>query len=118
MSASASTTATAPELDSEWMKFMSRLSRQQNCDNVDEDDDSGSESNVECHPSSSVFSTNPTAAASAAAAAAAISTANGTKQKKSCISKKSQRRTYTFIDSGDGGDAHQSTTTRRHLNTQ
>ena len=99
-SATAATAATAPELDTEWMKFMSRLTRQQNCDNVDEDDDSGSEYNVECHPSSSVFSTNPTAAASAAAAAAANSTANGNKQKKSCISKKSQRRTYSFIDAG------------------
>ena len=87
----------APELDTEWMKFMSRISRKQNCD-ADDGDDSDSESNAECHPSSSVFSTTPTAAASAAAAAAAISTACGNKQKKSCISKKSQRRTYSFID--------------------
>jgi hypothetical protein len=109
MSASATTAAaTAPELDTEWMKFMSRLSRQQNCDNIDEEDDSDSESISECRPSSCVFSTTPTAAASAAAAAAAISTANGNKQKKSCISKKSQRRTYSFIDAGDGGDAPQS----------
>ena len=109
MSASATAvSAPAPELDTEWMKFMSRLSRQQNCDNVDEEDDSDSESISECRPSSCVFSTTPTAAASAAAAAAAISTANGNKQKKSCISKKSQRRTYSFIDAGDGGDAPQS----------
>ena len=94
--------AAAPELDTEWMKFMSRLSRQQNCDNADDGDDSDSEYNAECHPSSSVFSTTPTAAASAAAAAAAISTACGNKQKKSCISKKSQRRTYSFIDTAEG----------------
>jgi len=100
--------AGAPELDTEWMKFMSRISRKQNCD-ADDDDGDDSDSNAECHPSSSVFSTTPTAAASAAAAAAAISTACGNKQKKSCISKKSQRRTYSFIDNDvTVGDVQQS----------
>ena len=101
---SASGTSTAPELDTEWMKFMSRLSRQQNCDNADSDN-SDSEPNVEkCRMSSSVFSTAPTAAATAAACAAATATANGNKVKKSCISKKSQRRTYSFIDAAVNDD--------------
>jgi hypothetical protein len=92
----------APEIDAEWMKFMSRLSRQQNCDNADSDN-SDSEPNVEkCRMMTpSVFSTAPTAAATAAASA----TANGNKLiKKSCISKKSQRRTYSFIDTAVNDD--------------
>jgi hypothetical protein len=101
---SASGTPTTPELDTEWIKFMSRLSRQQNCDNADSDN-SDSEPNVEkCGMSSSVFSTAPTAAATAAASAAATASANGNKVKKSCISKKSQRRTYSFIDAAVNDD--------------
>ena len=30
-----------PEIDAEWMKFMSRITRQQNCDTADVDNDSG-----------------------------------------------------------------------------
>lgn len=85
----------APGLDTEWMKFMSRISRQQNCDNVDESDsdENSSPPNEDCSPSN-VFSTRPTAAAAAVSAA----TGKGDKPKKSCISKKTQRRTYSFID--------------------
>ena len=92
------------EIDAEWMKYMSRISRQQNCDNadseIDADDDDydpavGGESRMSS--SSCAFSTAPTAAATIAA----LATANGNKHKKSCISKKSQRRTYSFIDDDD-----------------
>jgi hypothetical protein len=93
-----------PELDTEWMKFMSRISRQQNCDNADSDADA--EPNIDDERRlitsvSSVLSTAPSAAASAAASATAASMANGNKPKKSCISKKTQRRTYSFIDDGN-----------------
>jgi len=97
----------AAELDTEWMKYMSRISRQQNCDNADsdtDDDDDACEPAVggECRRSSScAFSTAPTAAATVAATVAALATANGNRHKKSCISKKSQRRTYSFIDDDD-----------------
>ena len=83
-----------PGLDTEWMKFMSRISRQQNCDNADDSDSDENAylPNEDCSQSN-VFSTKPTAAASSAAASG-----KGDKHKKSCISKKSQRRTYSFID--------------------
>lgn len=88
-----------PELDSEWMKFMSRISRQQNCDNVDESD---SDENISIHNEdcslSHVFSTTPAGHVAAATSALASTTVTGNKHKKSCISKKSQRRTYSFID--------------------
>jgi len=84
--------SSAPELDTEWMKFMSRISRQQNCDGDDGDDGDGGDDDVESntiyHPLSSGFSTIP----------ASSSIVSGMKLKKSCISKKSQRRTYSFID--------------------
>ena len=32
-----------PEIDAEWMKFMSRITRQQNCDTVDADNDSSND---------------------------------------------------------------------------
>ena len=84
-----------PQLDTEWMKFMSRISRHQNCDNADSDNDS--DSNVEEESrisSSSLYST----AASASTVGAGTTIASGTKVKKTCISKKSQRRTYSFVD--------------------
>jgi hypothetical protein len=86
-----------PGLDTEWMKFMSRISRQQNCDNADESDsdENYSLTNEDCSPSR-VYSTTPTAATASTAATAA--TGKSDKHKKSCISKKSQRRTYSFID--------------------
>ena len=101
-----SNTIMSQPLDAEWMKFMSRISRQQNCDNVDgsDDDDNSSLPNDDCSLSH-VFSTRPGAAASSAASSAAP--VCGNKPKKSCISKKTQRRTYSFIDAvvtdGTGG---------------
>jgi hypothetical protein len=84
------------ELDTEWMKFMSRISRQQNCDDADDDIiSSGDESSLITQQSSVVTTTAVNQQPShpnshAAASAAAV--------KKSCISKKAQRRTYSFLD--------------------
>jgi hypothetical protein len=80
------------ELDTEWMKFMSRISRQQNCDDADDDIiSSGDESSLITQQSSVVTTTavkqQPGHPNSHAAAV-----------KKSCISKKAQRRTYSFLD--------------------
>ena len=104
-------------LDTEWMKFMSRISRQQNCDNVDDSDsdENSSVHNDDCSPSN-VFSTRPAAAAAGAAAVASSVGGKGDKPKKSCISKKTQRRTYSFIDAaavctgGGGGGGGGATT--------
>jgi hypothetical protein len=93
------------ELDTEWMKFMTRISRQQNCDNADDyddedDDDETSEGENEViTPSASVSasvgsSTNTPKITSAVANASA----SAVSAKKSCISKKAQRRTYSFLD--------------------
>ena len=80
------------ELDTEWMKFMSRISRQQNCDDADDDIiSSGDESSLITQQSSVVTTTavkqQPGHPNSHAAAV-----------KKSCISKKAQRLTYSFLD--------------------
>lgn len=94
---SASGAPDTPQLDTEWMKFMSRISRHQNCDNADSDNDS--ELNVEEESrlsSSSLYST-----AASASVGVADTIASGTKVKKTCISKKSQRRTYSFVDTAE-----------------
>jgi hypothetical protein len=88
-------------LDTEWMKFMTRISRQQNCDNADEssggeeecsDGGGGAGLGLDIHmppvpllpQSTSVKTANPSSKPSL--------------NKKSCISKKAQRRTYSFLD--------------------
>jgi hypothetical protein len=80
------------ELDTEWMKFMSRLSRHQNCDNADDDtsEDDNSEPNIQQSITRDIDTT----------ASQAISSRlqQSTTVKKSCISKKAQRRTYSFLD--------------------
>ena len=91
---SASGAPDPPQLDTEWMKFMSRISRHQNCDNADSDNDS--DSNVEDESRISSSSLYSTAASASVGVGATI--ASGTKVKKTCISKKSQRRTYSFVD--------------------
>ena len=83
-----------PEIDAEWMKFMSRITRQQNCDTVDAENDSGDDDDDEGDDCNAV----------AAASTVHIyknttgPEQSGVKLRKSCISKKSQRRTYSFID--------------------
>jgi hypothetical protein len=84
------------ELDTEWMKFMTRISRQQNCDNADES--SGGED--ECSDLDIGVTTTPVGIVShqpLSNAPSAIS--SKLSAKKSCISKKAQRRTYSFLDS-------------------
>lgn len=101
------------ELDTEWMKFMTRISRQQNCDNAD-DESSGDEdecSNCGTHTatpvpvlsfnsSSNMTSTTTTTTTSIRTTTNAPATISPKlSAKKSCISKKAQRRTYSFLDS-------------------
>jgi hypothetical protein len=82
------------ELDTEWMKFMSRISRQQNCDDADDDIiSSGDESSLITQQSSVVTTTAVNQQPGHPNSASASATV-----KKSCISKKAQRRTYSFLD--------------------
>lgn len=93
-----------PEIDAEWMKFMSRITRQMNCDTVDDDsisDDASDTTDTIMH--------NPPPSSAALPVLAAFKVGSTTtggdiskitlKPKKSCISKKTQRRSYSFIDS-------------------
>lgn len=104
------------ELDTEWMKFMSRLSRQQNCDNADDesigsrsDDDDTTATAMNHHAitgrgdgivSVSVSGTGTTGTTGTTTSKLPKSTI-----KKSCISKKAQRRTYSFLDSHTSSSA-------------
>ena len=87
--------APEPEIDAEWMKFMSRITRQQNCDTVDvendsgDDDDDDNDDDIECARNN---------AAGPGYKKMVGSDTPVVKLRKSCISKKSQRRTYSFID--------------------
>lgn len=86
------------ELDTEWMKFMSRLSRQQNCDNADES------SGCEEDDTHDVVTTSTTVSQPLSMPATKTNAVQSSKPpssiKKSCISKKAQRRTYSFLDTG------------------
>jgi hypothetical protein len=96
-----------PEIDAEWMKFMSRITRQMNCDTVDNDDDDSSNSSINgddtitptLHTLPPPLSGLPTVSAiHHTQDASVVKTAAAAKPKKSCISKKHQRRSYSFID--------------------
>jgi hypothetical protein len=121
-------------VDNEWLKFMSRISRQQNCDNADES--SGCDDYDEDHVIPVSASTTATAVSDGGAIISSslpvvvssennlqyslASTRPSASIKRSCISKKAQRRTYSFLDatttnvshdeSGDGATAHENTT--------
>lgn len=86
------------ELDTEWMKFMSRLSRQQNCDNADES------SGCEEDDTPDVVTTSTAVSQPLSIPATKTNAVQSAKPpssiKKSCISKKAQRRTYSFLDAG------------------
>lgn len=97
------------EIDAEWMKFMSRITRQQNCDATDagdDDDDSDDTDNATTTGNAPAPAPAPAPAlANYAMVGGDIRKANEgaligvpIKPRKSCISKKSQRRTYSFID--------------------
>lgn len=93
-------------LDSEWTKFMARLSRQQNCEDCDEDDDESDSRELDQEirqPASASASASASAAASASGATTkkaqnSTSSAATIKTKRSCISKKQQRKSYSFVD--------------------
>jgi len=95
-------------LDSEWTKFMARLSRQQNCEDCDDDEDDESdirERDQEIRQPASASTSGAGAGAGAGAAAmtkkagdSKTSSAATIKTKRSCISKKQQRKSYSFVD--------------------
>ncbi len=95
-----SAAAPEPEIDAEWMKFMSRITRQQNCDTVDAGNDSGDDDD-----SDEVDTRNDASGIAMMTPRTHKNTMEsdtpGVKHRKSCISKKTQRRTYTFIDDDD-----------------
>lgn len=95
------------ELDTEWMKFMSRLSRQQNCDNADDgsseddgdDDAPAADINLPSITQGSGAAVTPVFQQQQKQQSRPISeTSAAVSIKKSCISKKAQRRTYSFLD--------------------
>ena len=96
-------------IDAEWMKFMSRITRQMNCDAVDEEDDECDESVGDVSTTiKNMHNTQPISTEagfamnnnneSAPAVTVCKTTTTGRQPKKSCISKKTQRRSYSFID--------------------
>lgn len=85
--------ASEPEIDAEWMKFMSRITRQQNCDTVDMENDSGDDDDDDDNDNDDHHGI-----VSAGHKQIVVSDTPVVKLRKSCISKKSQRRTYSFID--------------------
>jgi hypothetical protein len=115
-------------IDDEWMKFMSRITRQMNCDAVDDEDDDvsiGNDPDIQQHmqrtnASVAVMGGRATEAAvvstgvnggmagnqqdeevitgATTGAGTGTTTGAGSRLKKSCISKKTQRRSYSFID--------------------
>ena len=100
---SGATAANEPEIDAEWMKFMSRITRQMNCDTVDDDsisDDASDTLDVNMHNQSSSQASN----ASPFVNPSGDNSKLQSKPKKSCISKKTQRRSYSFIDDSISND--------------
>ena len=98
------------ELDSEWTKFMARLNRQQNCEDCDDEDDDENESDMNSREREQEIR-QPAAASGAAAAmtkkasdtgksssSSSSSSSATVKTKRSCISKKQQRKSYSFVD--------------------
>ena len=96
-----------PTLDSEWTKFMARLNRQQDCDYDDEDEeDEYNETEMNKRERSNNDKSLRQSGGGAGAGAGAdagkrlqeVSTVAPVKQKRSCISKKQQRKSYSFVD--------------------
>jgi len=98
-------------LDSEWTKFMARLNRQQNCEDCDDDDnndedndDNLSDMNKHERKQTNDDTISPGIRHSSSAATtkrssdSKMSAAATVKQKRSCISKKQQRKSYSFVD--------------------
>ena len=97
-----------PEIDAEWIKFMTRINRKMNCDTIDDDtisddDDDSIVSDAIVVPTVSVgsaISVIPISANNVDVSLEPTSKVGSSniKTKKSCISKKTQRRSYSFID--------------------
>jgi flagellar basal body rod protein FlgB len=97
-----------PEIDAEWIKFMTRINRKMNCDTIDDDtisddDDDSIVSDAIVVPTVSVgsaISVIPISANNVDVSLEPTSKVGNSniKTKKSCISKKTQRRSYSFID--------------------
>jgi hypothetical protein len=93
-------TLVEPPIDAEWIKFMSRITRQQNCDTVDTVNDSGDDDDSEedRDRGDAAMARVTTPRIHNTNAMLGSDNPGGGKLRKSCISKKTQRRTYTFID--------------------
>lgn len=79
--------------DAEWIKFMSRITRQQNCEDEYESDEFD-DGNISEYNSRSI----PFTGGGAATEVTTLTTNTKTKTRKSSISKKTQRRSYSFVD--------------------
>ena len=110
-------------LDTEWMKFMSRLSRQQNCDN--DDASSGGDDEYIANDGQEIqqhFASETTVCSTVLAASDYQTTivkpptvsGSSEKPKKTCISKKAQRRTYSFLDTAVGTVSPANNTTKNN----
>lgn len=77
-------------LDSEWTKFMARLSRQQNCEDCDDEEEEEEESPGPIREPVTII--KPKISDIVTTSHAVV------KQKRSCISKKQQRKSYSFVD--------------------
>jgi hypothetical protein len=89
------------DTDTEWMKFMSRLTRQQNCEDDDEYESDDNSCVLYHHVPASVA-----VPASTDATTTRTTSNNGgikTKTRKTSISKKTQRRSYSFVDQSLSG---------------
>ena len=83
--------------DAEWMKFMSRLTRQQNCEDDDEYESDENDSIIGEYKTTPLTLTNGGGGAAKEVVISPI-VATKSKPRKTCISKKTQRRSYSFVD--------------------
>ena len=94
------------ELDSEWTKFMARLNRQQNCEDCDDEDDDDNESDsrereqeIRQPAAGAAAAMTKKASDTGKSSSSSSSSSSATvKTKRSCISKKQQRKSYSFVD--------------------
>jgi len=117
---STGTNAVDPEIDAEWMKFMSRITRQMNCDTVDDDsisDDASDTPDINMQDRAIKSSNAPSGYGLVATHTSGVGGGGvadisklHAKPKKSCISKKTQRRSYSFVDNSISDDHHTSFT--------
>ena len=97
----ASSASIDSQIDQEWTKFMTKLNKQGDCDNSDEDEEEDVEevfdiTNVEFAAHRVASHSSSTNKVGKATAAGGVGKA--LVPKRTCISKKQQRKTYSFID--------------------